>query len=124
LLRFRIDSVFRITIMLLTLLHVLAFGAPAAKRFVWLIRRYPNCQSSEQIWRNKTLKYPQIVAAVRREVPEQARLTIRHDDLLLGLEVAFYAFPRRVVFETTSEVEVDRLVLRAVESNAWSLSAE
>jgi len=117
-------TVLGITIIFLAFLHVLAFGVPAAKRVVWLVRRYPNCQSSEERWRIKALTYPQIIAAVRKEVPEQARVTVRHADLVLGLELAFYAFPRRILFEMTSEVGVDRLVLRPVGSDTWVVSVE
>jgi hypothetical protein len=118
------DRAIGLTIILLTFVHVVAFGAPAAKRVVWLIRRYPHCNSSEQEWRTKTLKYPQIVAAVRTQVPEQASLTVRHADIDLGLEVAFYAFPRRVFFVKTSETEAGRFVLRPVGSDTWVVSVE
>jgi len=113
-----------ITILLMSILHILALGVPTAKRVVWLVRRYPDCHSSEERWRTKALNYPQIVAAVRKEVPERACLTVRHADLGLGLELAFYAFPRRIFFEKAPETGVDRLVLRAVGSDAWVVRVE
>ncbi len=124
LLKFDSGRALGITILVVTMLHIAAFGVPAAKRVVWLIRRYPDCQSSEQKWRDTTLRYPQIIAAVRTAMPEQASLTVRHADITLGLEVAFYAFPRRVIFERTSETEVGRLVLRQVGSDAWVVNVE
>ena len=67
---------------------------------------------------------PQIVAAVQKEVPEQASLTVRHRDVELALEVAFYAFPRRVFFERKSESGVVRLMLRPGGSGTWVVADE
>lgn len=109
-------------VLLLVTAHLL-LGYHSAARFAWLMRRHPVSADLATV-RTTVQRFPEIIQEVRERTPSDARIRVCGPEHL-ALEIAFYAFPRRVVLSSrladTSPLDA---TLREAQPGVWDLSTE